>query len=95
MITMTDTARDKLKDVLSANPGKFLRLEIEGFGWGGPRLGLALDEPGTNEVAAQVNGIDVLIPEDVKYLADKSTIDYITGPRGEGFIVGMEGSDGC
>ena len=90
MITITDTARDKIKDVLNANPGKFLRLEIEGFGWGGPRLGLALGEPETNESAVPVNGIDVIIPEEVKHLAETSTIDYYKGPRGEGFTVGRE-----
>jgi hypothetical protein len=39
-----------------------------------------------------VNGIDVLIDEELKGYAERSTVDYITGPYGEGFKVGIAGS---
>ena len=32
MITITDVARDKIKEVLKNNPGKYLRIETQGFG---------------------------------------------------------------
>ena len=32
MINITDSAKDKLNEVLEKNPGKFLRVVIEGFG---------------------------------------------------------------
>lgn len=32
MIEITDVARDKMKEVLDKNPGKCVRIEIEGFG---------------------------------------------------------------
>lgn len=32
MIGITDAARDKLKEVLNQNPGKFLRVVVQGAG---------------------------------------------------------------
>jgi Fe-S cluster assembly iron-binding protein IscA len=32
MIEITDIARDKIKEVLNKNPGKYLRIVIEGYG---------------------------------------------------------------
>ena len=95
MVEITDVARDKLKEVLNKNPGKYLRIVMEGIGWGGPRLGLALDEPNENEDATQINGIDVLISDAVKPFADRNTIDYVNSPYGEGFAVTPPGHSYC
>jgi Fe-S cluster assembly iron-binding protein IscA len=32
MINITDTARDKIKEVLDQNEGKYLRINLEGVG---------------------------------------------------------------
>lgn len=32
MIEITDVAKDKLKEVLDSNPGKYLRVVVEGYG---------------------------------------------------------------
>jgi len=32
MIRITDSARDKIKEILSANPGKYLRVMYKGMG---------------------------------------------------------------
>ena len=32
MVKITDVARDKLTDVLSENPGKYLRVVVQGVG---------------------------------------------------------------
>jgi hypothetical protein len=32
MVEITDVARDKLKEVLNKNPGKYLRIVMEGIG---------------------------------------------------------------
>ena len=56
-------------------------------------MGMALDEPGDDEKALQVNGIDVLIADFVKPFVDGMTIDYVKLPHGEGFtIVGAGGA---
>jgi len=56
-------------------------------------LGLALDEPKGNEETTEVNGIDVLISDEVKPFADGNTVDYVKSPGGEGFIIAPE--NGC
>ena len=96
MIEITDAAKDKIQDVLNENKGKYLRIVVEGGGWGGgPRLGMALDEPRGNEEAIQVNGIDVLISSEVKPAADVHKIDYVKSPRGEGFIIAPTYGQSC
>ena len=94
MLEITDVARDKIKEVLSENSGKYLRIAIE-VGWGGPRLGLALDELKENEETTQVNGIDVLISDEVKPYSDGNMIDYIQSTDGEGFVINNPEQTGC
>jgi hypothetical protein len=55
---------------------------------------LDLDDPRDNEVPTQVNGLNVLISEDIKGYADRSLIDYINSPRGSGFVV-RSGNSSC
>lgn len=93
MFEITDAAKDKLKEVLDGNPGKFLRVMIQGVGWGGPQLGLALDEPQDNETAIEINGIDVLISSDVRSFTDGNKLDYVTSQYGEGFTI--SGGSSC
>jgi len=58
-------------------------------------MGLALDELNGSEVPYKVNGLDVLIADKDKTYADKSTVDYVTAPDGEGFIINTEKSSDC
>ena len=58
-------------------------------------MGLALDEPRDSEKAIQINGIDVLIADDVKAYAQGQTIDYVKSAYGEGFIIGAPGQSCC
>ena len=94
MLEITDVARDKIKEVLSENAGKYLRIAIEA-GWGGPRLGLALDELKENEETIQVNGIDLLMSDEIKPYSEGNTIDYIQSTDEEGFVIGKPGQTGC
>lgn len=50
-------------------------------------MGLALDEPNDNENSTQVNGIDVLIADQVRPFVEGNKIDYINSVQGEGFII--------
>ena len=91
MLEITDTARDKLKEILGQNEGKYLRLYVQGLGWGGPKIGMALDEPEEDENTHMVNGIDVLVKEPLVDLVENTTIDYVYESGAEGFI--MTGQD--
>ena len=56
---------------------------------------MALDEPQADEEKTQINGIDVLISEELKGYAERTMIDYVSGPYGEGFEIGRTGYSGC
>ena len=58
-------------------------------------MGLALDEPRENEDALQVNGIGVLISNEVIPAADMSKIDYVKSPYGEGFVIVPRSGQSC
>ena len=94
MVEITDTARDKLKEILNENEGKYLRILLQGVGWGGPRLGMVLDEPDKNEQPLSINGIDVLIDEYERSFTDGTVIDYVKQANGEGFVINNSCS-GC
>jgi Fe-S cluster assembly iron-binding protein IscA len=93
MLEVTDAAKGKIQEALKNNPGKSLRVILHGFGWGGSaKLGMVLDEPRGEEKSIPVNGLDILIDEDIKDFADRATIDYLKTPYGEGFSVDMAGA---
>jgi len=56
-------------------------------------MGLALDEPKANEKPVHVNGIDVLVEDEVGLLVDGATIDYVSQPWDEGFVI--KGAGDC
>ena len=51
---------------------------------------MTLDEPQINETAVKVDGIDILISDEARSLAEESTIDYESGPNGGCFTIGLE-----
>jgi iron-sulfur cluster insertion protein len=83
MIEMTDAAKSKIKEILDENPGKYFRIVFEGDGCAGPYLGLALDEAEENEVTIEVNGIDILISDQVKRYAEVTTINIFVNLTGK------------
>ena len=94
MLTITETASENFKQILAENPGKSLRVVFEGFGWGGPSLGLVLDELKNEEETVEVNGIDLAIAEQVLPYTKGCKIDYISNAHGQGFAIVPE-HGGC
>lgn len=88
-MVITDKAEKKLSEILTKaeNKGKALKLYIAGFGWGGPRLGIALEEQKKGEHSRKVNGIKIVWNNTVGSLADNVTIDYRKTFFNEGFTV--------
>lgn len=92
---MTDTARDKFKELMKEHTGKFLRVVFEGFGWGGPSLGLTLDESKNEKQLYTINEIDLLIDDNVLPHAKESQIDYISNSYGQGFSIAPAVASSC
>ncbi len=82
MIQISDAAKSKIKEVLAKNPGKYLRIAVEGDGCAGPYLKLSLDEANSYEQKVNVSGIDILISDDVKKHADATTINIFLNSDG-------------
>lgn len=90
MITITDTASEKVREVLAQNDkaDHALRVFVRGMSCSGPAYGMALDkEPRPDDTVAELDGIRVLIdPVSVEYM-EGAQIDFIDGLTGKGFTI--------
>jgi len=75
MIQITPAARTRIREILAKNPGRYFRLVVEGDGCAGPYLSLFLDEANSNENTTDIDGIEILISDEVKRHAEITTID--------------------
>jgi Fe-S cluster assembly iron-binding protein IscA len=83
MIEINDAIKSKIKEILDKNPGKYLRLTVEGDGCAGPYYKLSLDEADPNDKIIQVNGIDILVSDLVQRLAEVSRINIFVNSSGK------------
>ena len=95
MLRVSERASVKLKELLEQNPGKLLTVVFEGFGWGGPKLGLALEEPLGNEKLHEFGGIGFSISESVLPYTSGQEIDYVTLYGNEGFLIAHAFGKSC
>ncbi len=75
MLKITENAKTKIKQILGKHPRKLIRVVMGGFGWGGPRMGITLDELNKDEVYTY-NGINILIDAQTKSFLSPSIIDW-------------------
>lgn len=91
MITISDTAAQKIKEIIveEKQEGKDLRIYVEGGGCSGFQYGFAFDEKKEgDEVFAQEGfGFNLLVdPMSMNYLIG-SKIDFVEGLHGAGFKI--------
>lgn len=60
-----------LKQMLRENSKSGIRVYFAGFGWGGPNIGMALDEPESEDKVVIINEIQVLLDPDLEELFNK------------------------
>ncbi len=101
MITITDAAATKIKEVLAkeAKQDYVLRMKAEGGGCCGPRYVVALEEnPQASDQVVETKGIKVVIdPQSAPVLQDVE-FDYTEGLIGGGFQIknpNLKSSCGC
>ena len=63
---MTDLARDALKDMAGSAESKAFRIVVSGIGWGGPVLGVSLDENNEGDFLETVDGYTFIAADDIK-----------------------------
>lgn len=90
MITLTDTASAKVKQLLEAedNPGLFLRVAVRPGGCSGFSYEMFFDsERADDDAEAEFDGVKVVVdPASAPYLTEAS-LDYKDGLQGAGFAI--------
>jgi iron-sulfur cluster assembly accessory protein len=102
VVTVTDTAAQKIRELMAAEPEgevAVLRIAVQGGGCSGFQYALGFDrgsQDGDNEV--EVNGVRVVIdPFSAPYLAG-SEIDFVDALMGAGFAINnpnVQAACGC
>lgn len=87
-IKVTNLAKDKLKDLLEEKKtDKSLRIFIAGYGWGGPSIGLALEEPKEDDLQLEVDDLNFAVEDGVSSMYRVLTVDYSDSWMKRGFSV--------
>jgi Fe-S cluster assembly iron-binding protein IscA len=85
VIEINDATKTEIKEILAKNPGKCLRIVVEGDGCAGPYFEVSLDVADPVEKTTRVNGIDMLISDQVQRYAEVTTINIcVNKPYQEG-----------
>lgn len=83
MIEINDTAKSKIKEIYDKIPGKYLRIVVEGDGCADPYFELSLDVVDSDEKSTEVDGIKILISDEVQRYAEVTTINVFMNQIGE------------
>lgn len=100
MVTVTEAAATKLKDLIAREgaEGQALRVRVRGGGCSGYEYQLAFDTPQEGDQVFEQGGVKVVIdPKSLLFLAG-SEIDFQDGLSGAGFAIknpNAKGSCGC
>jgi len=96
MITVTEKAAARLEEIIGQEHGKesAVRLYLSGVGWGGPRLGLALEESidEQKDRVVEAAGFKFVFEKDLAAMVEGRVIDYRTGFFRRGFSITPAGS---
>ncbi|QQE80376.1 iron-sulfur cluster assembly accessory protein [Alicyclobacillus sp. SO9] len=89
MVTLTDIAAEKLREMLDENATDEtgLRIYVKPGGCTGFSYGMALDSVKDADKTYQVNGVEVIVDEDSLQLVQGSEIDYVEDFESQGFRI--------
>lgn len=91
MVKVSEIAAEKLKEAIAKqkNPENImLRIGFGGFGWGGPRLELTLDElKNHSDIVVESQGITVVYDSGIEQYVRNSIVDYVNSWFEKGFVI--------
>ena len=90
MITITDSATDKIKEILAeeSSPTARLRVFVQGGGCSGMQYGFTLDDvENEDDFKLSVNDVEVLIDSMSSQYLTGATIDYKDDVMGSSFSI--------
>lgn len=85
---ITDQARDQLIQVLEAKKAAGIRLYFGGYGWGGPQIGVSLDEPQEQDMIKVINQIQVAFAGNIVDYTNDLVLEYYKENNGFALIGG-------
>lgn len=89
MVTLTDQAAEKVKELLAAEGSAYsgLRVAIRGGGCSGFQYALAFDSKHDDDQVFEQKDVKILVdPESLEFV-DGSEVDFVDGLQGTGFSV--------
>ena len=89
-ITLTDTAADKVRELLSSDTNggqQALRVAVRGGGCSGFQYALAFDQVKDDDHVFEVRGVSVIVDKTSMQFVLGSEVDYVEGLQGAGFCV--------
>lgn len=87
-LNVTEKAIEKLKELMEEKQtDKHLRIFIAGYGWGGPSIGLALEEPKDDDIKVEVDNLNFTVEDGLSDTFDVLTVDYSDSWMKRGFSV--------
>lgn len=90
MITLTETAADKLGGIMEQKGMKdthALRVFVKGGGCGGMQYGMTFDEARDGDEVYEQHGMKVLVDPTSLFYIEGASIDYIDNLMGGGFHI--------
>ena len=100
-ISISSEAKEELQGIITKTDFEHptVRIFFAGYGWGGPKLGLTLDESqDKNDASFKLHEINFLVDENLKKMigvAAPVAIDFQRSIFGEGFVVSYGGEACC
>ena len=73
-ISVSEEVLNALKLDLEKSNSEVVRIKISGYGWGGPSLGVALDEQREDDEIYELNGVKFAASEDISYLLENAEV---------------------
>jgi iron-sulfur cluster assembly accessory protein len=87
-VTITDTAAEKIRDLVAASEAdQVLRIAVKGGGCSGFQYALALDAAKADDHVFDHNGVAVVVDKVSMQFVFGSQVDYVDGLQGAGFTV--------
>lgn len=75
-IHLEEIAKDALLKALKEQNKSAVRLTIAGFGWGGPKLSVVLDEQKDDDTLVNVDGINFVANKEEEFVFEDCTVSY-------------------
>jgi Fe-S cluster assembly iron-binding protein IscA len=94
-IKVDDKTLEILKDELDAEKKDVVRIDVMGFGWAGPTLGIVLDEQGQNDEIRDMGGVKFAVDKEIVPIIQEVTVIHTVGPEGVKIAIAGEGGGCC